>query len=222
MLVLPGDPQASGPAPAFVTPLVAAAPRAARVLLGSAAFVLGACAAQPWRPAEVVRPQARSPVAVEAPAVAAPPAAVEAQPTAPRALLIPVEGVARHQLVDTFEARRGMRRHRALDIMAPRGTRVLAAVDGEVAKVYRHVLGGLSVYQYDAARRYSYYYAHLDAYAPGLTEGAWLRRGDLVGFVGSTGNAPASAPHLHFAVLELGPERKWWKGTPVNPYPLFE
>lgn len=221
MLVLPGDPQASGPAPEFVTPLVAAAPRAARVLLGSAAFVLGACAAQPWRPAEVVRPAARAPVAVEAPVAASPPAA-EAQPLAPRALLIPVEGVARHQLVDTFEARRGMRRHRALDIMAPRGTRVLAAVDGEVAKVYRHVLGGLSVYQYDAARRYSYYYAHLDAYAPGLTEGAWLRRGDLVGFVGSTGNAPASAPHLHFAVLELGPERKWWKGTPVNPYPLFE
>lgn len=220
MLVLPGDPQASGPAPGFVTPLVATAPLAARVLMGSAAFVLGACAAQPWRGAERIPAPgpARQPLAAEAPA----PVEVEPPAAGPRGLLVPVEGVTRQQLVDTFDARRGVRRHRALDIMAPRGTRVLAAVDGEVAKVYRHVLGGLSVYQYDAERRYSYYYAHLDGYAPGLREGQWLRRGDLVGFVGSTGNAPASAPHLHFAVIELGPERKWWKGTPVNPHPLFE
>jgi murein DD-endopeptidase MepM/ murein hydrolase activator NlpD len=222
MLVLPGDPQASGPAPEFVTPLVATAPLAARVLLGSAAFVLGACAAQPWSIGDraTAQPVSRDAVVVEAPAPPALPSIETAPPT--RGLLIPVEGITRGQLVDSFDARRGVRRHRALDIMAPRGTRVRAAVDGEVAKVYRHVLGGLSVYQYDAGRRRSYYYAHLDGFAPGLAEGQWLRRGDLVGFVGSTGNAPASAPHLHFAVLELGPERKWWKGTPVNPHPLFE
>lgn len=233
MLVLPGDPQASGPATAFVTPLVAAAPQAARVLLGSAAFVLGACAGQPWKAPETITVRRAPPaVVVEAPAEAPPratpvPPAIASPgasplPPASTALLIPVEGVARHQLLDSFDARRGLRRHRALDIMAPRGTRVLAAADGEVAKVYRHVLGGLSVYQYDAGRRYSYYYAHLDRYAPGLREGQWLRRGELVGFVGSTGNAPESAPHLHFAVRELGPERKWWKGTPVNPLGLFE
>ena len=224
MLVLPGEPQASGSPPEFVTPLVATAPLAVRVLVGSAAFVLGACAAQPWSGAEKVEARKPPPASViaEAPATApvAPPAAT--LPAPPHGLLLPVEGVARHQLVDTFEARRGVRRHRALDIMAPRGTRVFAAVDGEVAKVYRHVLGGLSVYQYDAERRHSYSYAHLDGFAPGLREGQWLRRGELVGFVGSTGNAPESAPHLHFAILELGPERKWWKGTPVNPHPLFE
>lgn len=205
-----------------MTPLVATAPLAARVLLGSMAFVLGACAARPWTFGEAVterRPMEPPGVVVTAPAPI-PSAPVKAS-IAPR-LLVPVEGVAREKLVDNFDDRRGLRRHHALDIMAPRGTRVLAVADGEVAKVYRHILGGLSVYQYDAERRHSYYYAHLDGYAPGLREGLVLRRGDHVGFVGTTGNATPGSPHLHFAVRELGPDRKWWKGTPVNPYPLFE
>jgi len=214
MLTLPGDPQVAGPVARPLSRLEANAARAGRVLACSAAFVLGACAADPWRwDDRVLRRDAAPPAAAE---VA--PASVE---PAARGLLVPVAGVARHQLVDTFDERRGLRRHNALDIMAPRGTRVLAATDGEVAKIYRHVLGGLSVYQYDMERQHSYYYAHLDGYAPGLREGAMLRRGDLVGFVGSTGNASKTAPHLHFAVLELGPEKKWWKGRPVNPIHLF-
>ena len=223
--VLPGEPQAAGQAPGRMSPLAASAPLAARVLLASAAFVLGACVARPWQPVEDVpsrRPAAAQMADRAAAPVAPPPSTVASPPVALQGLLIPVEGIARHQLVDSFDDRRGVRRHRALDIMAPRGTRVLAAADGEVAKIYRHSLGGLSVYQYDAERRFSFYYAHLDGYAEGLREGAWLRRGETVGFVGSTGNAPQSAPHLHFAVLELTAERKWWKGTPVNPHPLFE
>lgn len=139
----------------------------------------------------------------------------------PARLLIPVQGITRAQLQDTFKQRRGVRYHHAIDIMARRGTPVVAAGDGEVARVYRHVLGGLCVYQYDAAREHVYYYAHLDRYAAGLREGMVLRRGDPIGYVGSTGNAPESAPHLHFALIKLGPERVWHRGTPLNPYPLL-
>jgi peptidoglycan LD-endopeptidase LytH len=173
--------------------------------------------ATPEAPRTAAAPQAPSrPMALpEAPGS-------EAASGLPTALRMPVEGVRRESVPDTFDDRRGVRRHKALDIMAPRGTRVVAVADGEVARVYRHLLGGLSVYQYDATRRYSFYYAHLEGYAPGLREGMVLRRGDLVGFVGTTGNATPGAPHLHFAMLELGPDRKWWKGTPVNPHPLLE
>jgi peptidoglycan LD-endopeptidase LytH len=138
-------------------------------------------------------------------------------------LLVPVEGVKASQVEDTFGQPRGReRRHEALDIMAPKGTRVLAAADGKVVKLLTSKPGGLTVYQFDPGERYAYYYAHLDRYADGIKEGRQLRRGDLVGYVGSTGNARADAPHLHFAVVELTPEKQWWKGTPVNPYPLME
>jgi murein DD-endopeptidase MepM/ murein hydrolase activator NlpD len=91
-----------------------------------------------------------------------------------------------------------------------------------VAKVYRHALGGLSVYQYDADRRFVYYYAHLDSFATGLKAGAVLAAGDPLGAVGTTGNATPGSPHLHFAVYRLGREKQWWRGTPVNPYPLLK
>jgi peptidoglycan LD-endopeptidase LytH len=140
---------------------------------------------------------------------------------AARGLLIPVKGLKRADLRDNFAEKRGLRRHDALDIMAKRGTPVVAVDDGRVVRMRRHVLGGLTVYQYDADEKYAYYYAHLDGYADGLKEGHVVRRGDLVGYVGSTGNAPASAPHLHFAITEMGPEKKWYKGKPVNPYPYL-
>jgi murein DD-endopeptidase MepM/ murein hydrolase activator NlpD len=137
-------------------------------------------------------------------------------------LLIPVEGVKAADLADTYGQARGKERHHeALDIMAAKGTRVLAAADGKVVKLFTSKPGGLTVYQFDPSEKYAYYYAHLDHYAPGLKEGAQLKRGDLIGFVGATGNADPSAPHLHFAVVELTPEKQWWKGTPVNPYPLL-
>ena len=136
-------------------------------------------------------------------------------------LTVPVVGVTKRKLVDTYNQRRGIRPHEALDIPAPRGTQVIAAGDGRVVKLFRSLAGGLTVYQFDPSERFAYYYAHLDHYAQGLTEGTILKRGDAIGAVGSTGNARDDSPHLHFAIFKLGPERKWWKGSPINPFPLL-
>jgi murein DD-endopeptidase MepM/ murein hydrolase activator NlpD len=135
-------------------------------------------------------------------------------------LLVPVAGVSAKELTDTFNQARGTeRRHEALDIMAAKGTPVLAAADGKIAKLFTSKQGGLTVYQFDPSEKYAYYYAHLDSYAPDLKEGQQLRRGQMVGYVGVTGNSDPNAPHLHFAIFELGADKKWWEGTPVNPYP---
>ena len=136
-------------------------------------------------------------------------------------LAIPVEGVKARDLRDNFEEGRGKRRHEAIDILAPRGTPVLAAGDGRVVKLFTSAAGGLTVYQFDSDDRFVYYYAHLERYAEGLKQGAVLKRGDLVGYVGTTGNAPKNTPHLHFAIFRLGPEKQWWKGTAINPYPAL-
>ena len=141
---------------------------------------------------------------------------------ADRKLLFPVKDFNLTNLRDNFDEERGKRRHEALDIMAPRGTPVVAVDDGRVAKLFKSAAGGITVYKFDRDEKYVYYYAHLDAYAKGLAEGMMLKRGDPVGTVGSTGNAPAHAPHLHFTIFELGPEKKWWKGTAINPYPLLK
>lgn len=138
-----------------------------------------------------------------------------------RDLRIPVEGVKTQELVNTFDEKRGSRKHEALDILAPRGTPVVAAGDGTVVKLFTSAAGGLTVYQFDPAREFCYYYAHLDCYAKGLTEGMRVKKGDRLGEVGTTGNAPPDTPHLHFAVFKLGPEKQWWKGTPVNPFPVL-
>lgn len=144
-------------------------------------------------------------------------------PTSGRALLIPVAGVTPSQLVDTFTAARGTdRQHDAIDIMAPRGTPVLAAAAGQVEKLhFSEGGGGISLYIRTPDRRWMHYYAHLDRYAPGLVEGQQVPRGALLGFVGSTGNASPDGPHLHFAVNFMAAEDRWWQGTPVNPYPLL-
>ena len=138
-----------------------------------------------------------------------------------RQLIVPVEGVPPSKLVDTYTQARGTKAHEAIDIAAPRGTRVLAVEDGKVAKLFTSVPGGLTVYQFDHDGRLAYYYAHLDRYAEGLKEGAVLRRGDLVGYVGTTGNARPDSPHLHFAVFALGPQKQWWRGEPINPFPAL-
>ena len=141
---------------------------------------------------------------------------------APSALLVPVSGVEAAQLDDSFaDGRGGTRVHEAIDIMAPTGTPVLAAADGRVVKLFTSKPGGLTVYQFDPGETIAYYYAHLDRYAENLAEGQEVKRGDLIGYVGSTGNAAPAAPHLHFAVFMLGPEKQWWKGTAINPYPLL-
>jgi murein DD-endopeptidase MepM/ murein hydrolase activator NlpD len=162
------------------------------------------------RPARCVRP---------------PPCPAEAVPAGPALagkLMVPVDGMALASIKDNFDQPRGAERHHeALDIMAPKGTKVVAAADGKVVKLFTSKPGGLTVYQFDPTEKYAYYYAHLDHYAEGLKEGADIKRGDLIGYVGVTGNADPNAPHLHFAVFELTPEKQWWKGTPVNPYPLL-
>ncbi|MGE4242653.1 MAG: M23 family metallopeptidase [Ramlibacter sp.] len=140
---------------------------------------------------------------------------------AARTLRVPVDGVAPAALTDTYDQGRGERRHEALDIMAPRGTRVVAVDDGRIAKLFTSVPGGLTIYHFDPAGNLAYYYAHLDRYADGLKEGMTVRRGDTLGYVGTSGNARMDAPHLHFAVFRLGPEKQWWKGQPVNPYPAL-
>jgi murein DD-endopeptidase MepM/ murein hydrolase activator NlpD len=131
--------------------------------------------------------------------------------------IVPVPGVAVNQIHDTFNDQRDGHKHEALDIMAPRGTPVLAAVEGNVAKLFQSKDGGNTVYQFDDSQAYCYYYAHLDQYAAGLKEGTLLRKGQVLGYVGTTGDAPPDAPHLHFAVFRLGPQKKWWKGTAIDP-----
>jgi murein DD-endopeptidase MepM/ murein hydrolase activator NlpD len=140
-----------------------------------------------------------------------------------RALVIPVAGAKAAALPNTFDEARagGARRHDAIDILAPRGTPVLSADAGRVARIETTAGGGLSVYATDPSGRFVYYYAHLDAYRPGLRDGQPLARGEAIGFVGTTGNAPPGTPHLHFAISLLGEPSRWWDGTAINPFPLL-
>ena len=105
-----------------------------------------------------------------------------------------------------------------MDILAPRGTPVVAATDGRIAKLYTSAAGGLTIYQFDAEERFCYYYAHLDSYAPNLREGENVAQGRVIGYVGTTGNAPPGTPHLHFAIYKLGADKKWWDGEPLDPF----
>lgn len=139
-----------------------------------------------------------------------------------RGLTIPLPGIYASQLMDTYtQARGGGAAHEALDIMAPRGTPVLAVEDGRVAKLFLSKPGGITLYQFDPDGEYVYYYAHLDRYADHIKEGDVVRSGQVIGYVGITGNALPDAPHLHFAVGRLGPERRWWRSTPINPFFLW-
>ncbi len=139
--------------------------------------------------------------------------------TPPAQLLLPVGGVRPEQLQDTFtDARSEGRSHDAIDIMAATGTPVLAVDDGTIVKLFTSKPGGYTIYQFDPSTRWAYYYAHLDRYAEGLHEGQAVARGDLIGYVGFSGNANPAAPHLHFGIFLLGPEKNWWQGTPINPY----
>jgi len=139
----------------------------------------------------------------------------------PRGLLIPVSGVSPSGLVDNFNEIHNGHRHQALDIMAARGTPVVAVGEGNVVKLFNSKPGGLTVYQFDDTQTWCFYYAHLDHYAQGLKEGTLLRKGDILGYVGSSGNASANAPHLHFTIFKLGPEKHWSQGMAIDPYPLL-
>lgn len=139
-----------------------------------------------------------------------------------RALMIPVAGVSRQQLQNTYDnARSQGRQHNAIDIIAPKGTPVLAVDDGVVIKLFQSDKGGITLYQLDPSGKYAYYYAHLERYADGMAEGKRLKRGEVIGYVGDTGNAGKAKYHLHFEVSKLAAPRKWYGGTPINPYHLL-
>jgi murein DD-endopeptidase MepM/ murein hydrolase activator NlpD len=199
------------------------------------AVARGAPAPMPDR-ALIAAPGA-APVARADPSVAAPvPPSVAAPVTATptigadpredlrkRRLELPVQGLKRDDLRVTFdEMRGGARRHEALDILAERNTPVLAVEDGRVAKLFVSNAGGLTVYQFDPTSTYAYYYAHLERYADGLKDGDRVERGQVIGYVGTSGNAPRDTPHLHFAIFQLADAQHWWRGTAIDPYPILK
>ncbi len=139
-----------------------------------------------------------------------------------RALVMPVEGIRPEQLVDSFSDKRsGTRAHEAIDILAPRNTPVKAVEDGTIARLFYSKAGGTTIYQFDPSEQFCYYYAHLERYADGLQEGTKVRKGQVLGYVGTSGNAPKDTPHLHFAVFRLTASKHWWEGTPIDPYPAL-
>ena len=178
--------------------------------------------------AEVKRADTAVSVPASAPVLAdslpmLPPVATDA-PDAPAdslVLTMPVDGAMPWDMRDTFGDPRTGYAHEALDIMAPRGTRVLSATRGRLTKLHTSVRGGIMVYAADATDRYVLMYGHLDRYADGLIEGMPLEPGQLIGYVGSTGSAVSTGPHLHFAIARGQPSVAWWKGDPVNPYPFL-
>jgi len=198
------------------TSSVVAAPPAAASLP-----VAPAPAPSPIEPEAEATHVAPAPISATAPAPASPPAPATPE-AAQNGLLLPVQGLTRSDLHDTFtDARSEGRVHDAIDIMASAGTPVLAVADGTVEKLFDSKRGGLTIYQFEPSGRYAYYYAHLQRYADGLAEKQAIHRGQVIGYVGSTGNASAEAPHLHFAIFKLGPERHWWEGEALNPYPVL-
>jgi peptidoglycan LD-endopeptidase LytH len=207
-------------------PAVNASPWGFLVRAGAAVLVmaiLAGCAPEGADPEGDVDPAPD----VTAPDVTAPDRAPAAGPdelaSLRAVLIVPVAGVERWELHDTFTQGRGdgERAHEAIDILAPRGTPVLSATDGRLLRMFESEAGGLMVYATDASERFILLYGHLDGYASGLRDGMPLVRGKVIGYVGTTGNAPPETPHLHFGILRGDPAVSWWGGVAVNPYPLL-
>ena len=181
----------------------------------------------PADPAALVAPTRAAPAAMASSAAPAAPLTLAAgvapaRPADGSTLVLPVQGITAAQLQDTFtDARSEGRVHDAIDILAAAGTPVLAVADGTIEKLFDSDRGGLTVYQFDPGGRYCYYYAHLQRYADGLAEQQQVTRGQVIGYVGSTGNASPEAPHLHFEIHRLNAEKQWWKGESLNPYPVL-
>jgi peptidoglycan LD-endopeptidase LytH len=180
--------------------------------LGAAAILLAACASGSPRPTTVPEPAGTSGRAM----------ATDTGYLRSRGLMVPVLGVTPDHLNDTFNDPRSEERvHRAIDILAPRGTPVLAADDGMIIRVSSNTLGGLTIYATDPQRRLVYYYAHLDRYDVVAYRGKPVAKGDVIGYVGTTGNARGGPPHLHFQVMRYRDERRYWEGEPIDPFPYF-
>ena len=169
----------------------------------------------------VERPSRQEHPAVDIARIADPTDAIETLRS--RRLRLPLDDVDPEDMAGGFDQPRGPnRRHQAVDLIAPRHTPIHAVDDGTIARLIDHRTGGLSIYQRDWSGRFIYYYAHLQRYAPGLHEGQHVRAGDVVGLVGTTGNAPPDTPHLHFAILEQPDPRRWSGGRAIDPYLVFQ
>lgn len=185
---------------------------AARAQYGTARPVAMASSIAPSVSPPSVKAGAKSPEA---------PAATKGTIDPERRIRFPIDGVDPEAFEGQFAERRGDRAHEAIDILAPRNTPVHAVADGTIAKLFFSQAGGITIYQFDADGRLCFYYAHLERYAEGLHEGQRVSRGEVIGHVGTSGNAPPETPHLHFAVFKLDADRRWWRGQPLDPYLLF-
>ena len=194
-------------------------------LAASLFILLLAAACRPYGPAIPGSGRGPAPVAVQPPAAdqAEHPLNAPLEALRLRGLIIPVAGVPASRIHDSFdEGRSDERRHNAIDIMAPRGTPVLAADSGRILRMSSNRLGGITIYATDPAERFVYYYAHLDRYRKGIAPGDAIARGDTLGYVGTTGNAPENVPHLHFQVMRMPENRiNYWNGEPINPFPIL-
>jgi len=198
------------------------APLAAAVL--TLAVVTSTSCAYPQRP--IYRPPPRPPVTqtgdTRPTTTAAAPEPDDVQYLRKRRLIIPVTGILAEQLHNDFNASRsGGRRHNAIDILAPYGTPVIAADDGYIVRLTRNRFGGTVIYATDPEERVVYYYAHLAGYHDGVSDGKQIAKGDTIGYVGTSGNAPKDTPHLHFQITRMRPGGRYWAGQPLNPYPIL-
>jgi len=187
------------------------------------ALIAPAAKAETAPPRPTDRPTAaatRSPVMAPAPPAAASPAPTAT--TGSSSLRLPIDGMNVDALRGVFIERRGNRQHEAVDILAPRNTPIHAVVNGTIAKLFTSRQGGLTIYQFDPSSRLCYYYAHLERYADNLHDGDAVTQGQVIGYVGTSGNAPPNTPHLHFAVYQLGDDHRWWKGQAIDPYPILK
>lgn len=196
-------------------------------LIPALAVVTAACgpAIRPLGPLAPVRaPVAELPEPpAESPPPAAPLALTDEEYLHARGLMVPVDGIRPERVADTYWQARdgGARLHQAVDILAKRGTPVLSADSGTVLRLSKNTLGGTTIYATDPGRRFVFYYAHLDRYAAGLYEGKSVAQGEVIGYVGTTGNAPKNTPHLHFQVMRFVDARQWWNGPPFDPRPFL-
>lgn len=138
-----------------------------------------------------------------------------------RNLLFPLQGFTSQGIQDSFEEARGDHLHGAMDIVAPRNTPVVAVEAGKIARLWYSKYGGITIYQFDPTTTYAYYYAHLESYADNLKEQDLVKKGQVIGYVGTSGNAPKETPHLHFTIFKLTKEKHWWEGVPINPYKVY-
>lgn len=172
---------------------------------------------------DIIDPET-APVRAATPAAAAAGARADAEYFGERPLMVPVVGVTPIALRDSYNAARsGGRTHRALDIPARRGTPVIAAAEGTILSMRQNTLGGTTLYLLDSRRRFVYYYAHLERYHDRMSPGVEVRQGEVLGYVGTSGNAPRNFPHLHFQALRVDPTRRdWWNGSPVDIRPHLQ